>query len=111
MKITIGPIRLYPGRDDDLINQVAAIRPAEYGILTHEIKAALRRGWGLTGEQDAPLETELLARLDALPGQLREIVDAAIAGIVVVSQAESAADEDAEFAQSLINEFMLQEDK
>ena len=90
-------IRLYPGRDDELIEWQAQFDDQPYGVKTQAVKEALRRGIG----------TEPLQATDTVPAldlvEVRQVVEAAVAsalsrfeGQVVDAAAATPAEEDDE---------------
>jgi hypothetical protein len=98
-------IRLYPGRDDELIQWQAQFDNQPYGVKTQAVKEALRRGIGtehvLSGAE-GPLQATVAApALDLV--EVRRVVEAAVAsalgrfeGQMVGAAAAIPAEEDDE---------------
>ena len=90
-------IRLYPGRDDELIQWQAQFDDQPYGVKTQAVKEALRRGIG-TGLLQA---TAAAPALDLV--EVRRVVEAAVVsalgrfeGQVVGATTTTPAEEDDE---------------
>jgi hypothetical protein len=66
-------IRLYPGRDDELIEWQAQFDDQPYGVKTQAMKEALRRGIGVEALQ----ATDAAPALDLV--EVRRVVEAAVA--------------------------------
>jgi hypothetical protein len=98
-------IRLYPGRDDELIQWQAQFDGQAYGVKTQAVKEALRRGigteHGLSGAE-GPLQAAVAApALDLV--EIRRVVEAAVVsalsrfeGQVVGAKGTTPAEEDDE---------------
>jgi hypothetical protein len=98
-------IRLYPGRDDELIEWQAQFDDQPYGVKSQAMKEALRRGIGtehvLSGAE-GPLQATVAApALDLV--EIRRVVEAAVVsalgrfeGQVVGAAAATPAEEDDE---------------
>ena len=65
-------IRLYPGRDDELIQWQAQLDGQPYGLKTQAVKEALRRGIGVAALQ----ATDAAPVLDLV--EVRRVVEAAV---------------------------------
>jgi hypothetical protein len=74
-------LRLYPGRDDELIEWQAQFDDQPYGVKTQAMKEALRRGigtgHGLSGAEGSLQATVVAPALDLV--EVRRVVEAAVA--------------------------------
>jgi hypothetical protein len=69
-------LRLYPGRDDELIHWLGRFGKS-YGVKSNAIKEALRRGIGSAGVEELSVTT---AAVDM--AEIRRVVEAAVAQAV-----------------------------
>jgi hypothetical protein len=98
-------IRLYPGRDDALIQWQAQFEDQPYGVKTQAVKEALRRGIGVEAFQ----ATVAAPALDLV--EVRRVVEAAVASALgrfegqMVGAAAATPDEEDDDVEDLLEGF------
>ena len=96
-------IRLYPGRDDELIQWQAQFDDQPYGVKTQAVKEALRRGTGVEAFQAAAPALDLV--------EVRRVVEAAVASALgryegqMVGAAATTPDEEDDEVEDLLEGF------
>ena len=96
-------IRLYPGRDDDLLCWLAGMEGQPYGAKSQAVKEALRRGLGMNSSA-APAG----AAVDL--AEIRAVVEAALArleGTVIARAVPDSADDEAERLLDALGESLV----
>ena len=106
-------IRLYPGRDDELIQWQAQFDDQPYGVKTQAVKEALRRGTGvehvLSKAEGALQATVAAPALDLV--EVRRVVEAAVASALgryegqMVGAAAATPDEEDDEVEDLLEGF------
>jgi hypothetical protein len=100
-------IRLYPGRDDDLLCWLAGMEGQPYGAKSQAVKEALRRGLGMNSSAAPAGAAVDLAEIRAVVEAAVEAALARLEGAVVARPAPDAVDDEAERLLDALGEVLM----
>ena len=100
-------IRLYPGRDDDLLCWLAGMEGQPYGAKSQAVKEALRRVLGMSSSAGSGGAAVDLAEIRAVVEAAVEAALARLEGAVVARPAPDSADDEAERLLDALGEVLM----